>query len=85
MGAANPVRAIGSGDDRTETAVSQLMQFSTNAKITSMKLSHPVPPNVRLQQLLRVPDRERTEDQWDELIELEIMLAPEDRESTPQN
>ena len=30
----------------------------------------------RLRELLTVPERERTDPQWDEIIELEIRLAP---------
>ncbi len=37
-----------------------------------------------MQALLAIPDRQRTEAQWDELIELEIMLAPGNREGAPQ-
>ena len=33
----------------------------------------------RLQQLLSIPDRDRTDEQWDELVELEIRLAPGNR------
>ena len=43
----------------------------------------PVSPRRRLQELLAVPERQRTEAQWDELIELEIMLAPGNREGAP--
>jgi hypothetical protein len=43
----------------------------------------PVSPRRRLQELLAVPERQRTDEQWDELIELEIMLAPGNREGAP--
>lgn len=33
----------------------------------------------RLQQLLSVPERDRTDEQWDEIVELEIRLAPGNR------
>ena len=36
-------------------------------------------PRRRLQELLAIPDRLRTEAQWDELHELEISLAPGNR------
>lgn len=39
----------------------------------------PVPPRRRLQELLAIPERLRTEAQWDELHELEISLAPGNR------
>ena len=34
-----------------------------------------VPPYQRLQQLLAIPERQRTEAQWDEINELEIALT----------
>ena len=37
-------------------------------------------PRHRLQALLAIPDRQRTDAQWDEINELEIMLAPGNRE-----
>lgn len=37
----------------------------------------------RLKALLAIPDSQRTEEQWDELIELEIMLAPGNRIDAP--
>lgn len=39
-------------------------------------------PHQRLQALLSIPDRERTEAQWDELNELEIRLASGNRPGT---
>jgi hypothetical protein len=35
----------------------------------------------RLRELLSVPERDRTDEQWDEIIELEIQLAPGNRVS----
>lgn len=49
-----------------------------------MNEPRPISPRQRLQALLAVPDRERTDAQWDELNELEIMLASGNREGTPQ-
>jgi len=43
----------------------------------------PLSPRQRLQALLEIPERLRTEAQWDELNELEIMLAPGNREGAP--
>lgn len=43
-----------------------------------------VSPRHRMQELLAVPERERTDAQWDELHELEIMLAPVNRGGRPQ-
>lgn len=49
-----------------------------------MDESQPISPRLRLQALLAIPDRQRTDAQWDELNELEIMLAPGNREGTPE-
>lgn len=49
-----------------------------------MNESRPISPRQRLQALLAVPDRQRTDAQWDELNELEIMLASGNREQTPK-
>ena len=43
-----------------------------------------IPPRLRLQALLAIPERQRTEAEWDELNELEIMLAPGNREGAPE-
>ena len=37
------------------------------------------PPYYRLQELLAIPERQRTEAQWDEINELEIALTPVNR------
>jgi len=44
-----------------------------------MNAPQTVPPRRRLQELLAIPDRLRTEAEWDELHELEISLAPGNR------
>ncbi|MEW5789553.1 MAG: hypothetical protein AB1899_17040 [Pseudomonadota bacterium] len=43
----------------------------------------PMAPRRRLQQLLAIPDSQRTEAQWDEINELEITLAPGNRVDGP--
>ena len=40
------------------------------------------PPYQRLQELLAIPERQRTEAQWDEINELEITLTPVNRANT---
>lgn len=40
-------------------------------------------PRARLQALLAIPERQRTDAEWDELNELEIMLASGNREVPP--
>jgi hypothetical protein len=49
-----------------------------------MNNPQPASPRLRLQQLLAVPDAQRTEAEWDELCELEIMLAPGNRAGAPE-
>jgi hypothetical protein len=40
-------------------------------------------PRTRLQVLRAIPERDRTEAEWDEMNELEIMLAAENRQIIP--
>jgi len=42
----------------------------------------PFDPRRRLRELLSIPERDRTDPQWDEINELEIQLAPGNR-ATP--
>mgnify|MGYP005835374809 CR=1 FL=1 len=48
-----------------------------------MNTQQPSNPRQRLKTLLAIPDSQRTEAQWDEIIELEITLAPGNRENAP--
>jgi hypothetical protein len=48
-----------------------------------MNAPRPISPQDRLQQLLAIPERQRTDAQWDEISDLEIKLAAGNRESTP--
>lgn len=51
-----------------------------------MNEQQPKPPRQRLQELLAIPERQRTDAQWDEINELEITLASVNRaESRGQN
>jgi len=45
-----------------------------------MNTPPPISPRRRLQELLAIPDKQRTEAEWDELVELEISMAPGNRE-----
>jgi hypothetical protein len=45
--------------------------------------SEPISPRARLQQLQAIPERQRTDAEWDELNELEIMLASGNRQGGP--
>jgi hypothetical protein len=45
---------------------------------------HPISPRARLQALRAIPERDRTDAEWDELNEIEIMLAAGNRESAPE-
>lgn len=42
-------------------------------------VAQPIDTKRRLRELLSVPERDRTDEQWDEIIELEIQLAPGNR------
>lgn len=44
----------------------------------------PTSPRQRLNTLLAIPERERTDAEWDEINELEIILAPGNREDAPR-
>lgn len=52
----------------------------TQPNPTAGQTSQPVNPRRRMQELLAIPDGQRTDEQWDELNELEIMLASGNRE-----
>jgi hypothetical protein len=43
-------------------------------------MNTPTPEKLRLKELLAVPERDRTDEQWDEINQLEISLAPGNRE-----
>jgi len=47
-----------------------------------MNEQQPIPPRRRLQELLAIPERQRTDAQWDEINELEIDLASVNRVET---
>ena len=49
-----------------------------------MNDSQPVSTRDRLQALQAIPERQRTDAEWDELNELEIMLAHGNRGGAPQ-
>ena len=42
-----------------------------------------IDPRRRLRALLAIPERDRTDEQWDEIVELEIQLAPGNRTGQP--
>ncbi len=48
-----------------------------------MSEQEPISPRRRMQMLLAIPDSERTDEEWDELNELEISLAPGNRIDGP--
>jgi len=43
----------------------------------------PVSPHARLKELQAIPDKLRTDEQWDELNDLEIKLASVNRQGAP--
>jgi hypothetical protein len=48
-----------------------------------MNTPQPPSPRRRLQELLAIPDSQRTEAEWEELNEIEIKLAPGNRIDAP--
>jgi hypothetical protein len=57
---------------------------------TQRKESHPAAPQGfdprrRLRELLAIPERDRSDPVWDEIISLEIETAPGNRLNAPQN
>jgi hypothetical protein len=49
-----------------------------------MEKPPPDPSCRRLQELLEIPERQRTEAEWDEINELEIALTPANRAVAPE-
>ena len=49
------------------------------------EISPPADPRRRLRELLAIPERDRSDEQWDEIIELEISMAPGNRELGPDS
>ena len=45
-----------------------------------MHAPQPMSPRARLQELLAIPESQRTDEQWDEIHELEIKLSSANRE-----
>ena len=50
----------------------------------AIDVPQPISPRQRLQELLSIPEGQRTEAQWEEINELEIKLASSNRQETPQ-
>lgn len=49
-----------------------------------MNAPQPISPRQRLQELLAIPEGQRTDAQWDEINELEIKFASGNRQEAPQ-
>jgi hypothetical protein len=47
-----------------------------------MPAPQPISPRARLQELLAIPENQRTDEQWDEIHELEIKLSSANREQS---
>ena len=43
------------------------------------EMNDSIPPRERLRELLAIPERNRTDAEWDEIASLEIQLAPVNR------
>jgi len=55
----------------------------TNPNPDQDQAPSPVSPRQRMKELQAIPERQRTDAEWDELNELEIMLASGNREGAP--
>lgn len=53
--------------------------MDTETPETTPPAPPPFDPRRRLRELLSIPERDRTDAQWDEINELEIQLAPGNR------
>jgi hypothetical protein len=51
---------------------------------SAMNTPKPITPRQRLQTLLAIPERDRTDAEWDEINELEISLASTPRPPAPE-
>lgn len=67
------------------SAIPQQEEVAITVEVeASRPAAPPLPdPRRRLRELLAIPDRDRTDALWDELIELEIQLAPGNRAPGP--
>lgn len=52
---------------------------SENLPEDTAPVAQPFDAKRRLRELLSIPERDRSDEQWDEIIELEIQLAPGNR------
>lgn len=50
-----------------------------------MSTSKPTSPEQRLKELLAIPERDRTDEEWDEMNGLYLSLSPENRINGPDN
>ena len=60
-----------------------MRQYCHGRTATRTPSPPPVPPHVRLKELQAIPDKLRTDEQWDELNDLEIKLASVNRQGAP--
>ena len=65
------------------TEANRLAPIPGRMRQCGMDEPQPLPPHVRLQQLQAIPEKERTDEQWDELNELEIKLASVNQQGAP--
>lgn len=74
----NPIEEIADDVPAPET---QAAEASVEAHVAApvVQEAQPLDARRRLRELLSVPERDRSDEQWDEIIELEIQLAPGNR------
>jgi hypothetical protein len=68
-------------DNPAQSAVQPTQPTQPPAQPAAHQATQNFDPRRRLRELLSVPERDRTDPQWDEINELEIQLAPGNRVS----
>ena len=68
-----------------EAAPEEARQDDAQSREAQPREAQPPDPRRRLRDLLAIPERDRTDPIWDEIVVLEIQLAPGNRASAPQN
>lgn len=66
-------------ESTADQPVSEDVLAAVPAPAPAAPVFQPLDAKRRLRELLSVPERERSDEQWDEIIELEIQLAPGNR------
>lgn len=68
-------------NENSEQPVIEAPETESEAVTPPVPVAPAFDPRRRIRELLSIPDRDRTDDEWDELNELEIQTAPGNRAS----